>query len=733
MYVYSFDSWGHIRLSIAVFLFSIFAIALVAPGSAGALQLNDNSSHAQKPGLSQIQHIVFIVKENRGFDEYFGAFPGVNGATQGRISTGRIIPFWRTPDIMPHDLDHTIEGFLTSYDGGKMDRFDLSAQGNINGEFLAYSQMTQADIPNYWQYATNFVLADNMFSSMKGPSFPNHLYTVGAQGGGSLDIPQQNGKDAGRWGCDAIPGVFVRVEDEEGAISSVFPCFDFQTLVDTFETNNISWKYYSPTAGQYGYDFNALDAIKHIRYSALWKTNVVPVSQFITDAENGNLPAVSWVVTGGQSEHPPASTCVGENWTVEQINGIMQGPLTQWNSTAIFLTWDDFGGFYDHVAPPSVDQYGLGPRVPLLIISPYAIPGHISSTQYEFSSVLKFIEDVFSLPPLTARDANANDTSDSFNFSQTPIPPLVLNTRQCPTLGAAEMHFGEVLVGTSGPDSVVLTNYGTTSMSIQNVQATGPFTVTKNNCGTSLAAGQACTITLALTPTKAGKQTGKLTVTDSAQDSPQSASLFGTGTYVELPPYYPGLRFPIVGTPIGSSVTKAIILTNTASTTLNISKISAAGAFSETNDCTSVAPGQTCTINVSFKPTWPGHQYGGVAVVDSDPGTPTMIRLIGTGTTVSLSPVKLNFGDVPVGQTSAPQTVTLTNPGTIPLTFASIVATGDYAETNNCGSQIAAGANCAIVVTFTPTQQGVRTGAITISDSDLGTSPQTVPLTGTGT
>ncbi len=119
----------------------------------------------------------------------------------------------------------------------------------------------------------------------------------------------------------------------------------------------------------------------------------------MVDALNGDLPSVSWIVTGeGKSEHPPASTCIGENWTVEQLNALMQGPL--WSSTALFLTWDDFGGFYDHVPPPEVDRFGFGPRVPLLIISPYARHGHISHAVYEFSSLLKFVERRFGLAPL---------------------------------------------------------------------------------------------------------------------------------------------------------------------------------------------------------------------------------------------------------------------------------------------------------------------------------------------
>lgn len=381
-------------------------------------------------GINAIQHIVFIVKENRTFDNYFGTFPGADGATTGELSTGQVIPLGHTPDQTPNDICHLYDCARVAMNKGKMNQFNLLSGGTtlVNGTPLAYTQLTQADIPNYFAYAQNFVLADHMFSSLAGPSFPNHLYSVAGQSGGAIDVPN---KANGNWGCDAPSDSTVAVLDSDGAIEDDFPCFDFQTLADSLQNAGISWKYYAPGQGQSGYIWSVLDAIKHIRMGALWNSNVVSDTQFVTDAQNGTLPAVSWLVTSMQdSEHPPYSTCAGENWTVQQINAVMQGP--DWNSTAIFLTWDDFGGLYDHVPPPTLDQYGLGPRVPLLIISPFAKRGYISHTQYEFSSVLKFIENRFGLSSLTARDTQANDTTDSFDFSQQPLAPLILQTHACP-------------------------------------------------------------------------------------------------------------------------------------------------------------------------------------------------------------------------------------------------------------------------------------------------------------
>ena len=313
-----------------------------------------------------------------------------------------------------------------------MNQFDLIPGGNVNGDYLSYTQLQEGDIPNYFEYARRFVLADNMFSSLTGPSFPNHLYTIGAQSNRAINNPNNS---PGVWGCDSPSNSTVPLLNDDGTRTRVYPCFDFVTLSDELDNAELSWKYYAPSIGQSGFIWSAMDAISHIRFSDEWTNNVVTPDQFDVDALSGNLPAVSWLVTGVGSEHPPASSCVGENWTVGKINSVMQGP--DWDSTAIFVTWDDFGGFYDHVPPPTVDNFGFGPRVPLLIISPFAKRHHISHTLYEFSSLLKFAEVRFGLDPLTDRDVQANDMLDSFNFHQRPRRPLILNQRTCPA-GAAE-------------------------------------------------------------------------------------------------------------------------------------------------------------------------------------------------------------------------------------------------------------------------------------------------------
>jgi phospholipase C len=321
------------------------------------------------------------------------------------------------PDYYQNAVCNSWDCALEAMDGGKMDRFDLTGVG-----MDAYVRALEPEVPNYWAYARRFVLADHFFSSVHGPSLPNHLFTLAAQAGGVIS----NGTpDNSATNCDGAPAGSVTVIAADGSRSQQNPCFDFLTLADRLDGAGIDWTYY--IEGGEG----VFSDLKHIRNDPNWRKHISTTAQFMMDLQTGNLPAMSWVVSPyDASEHPPESTCVGENWTVQTLNALMQGP--GWSSTAAFVTFDDFGGFYDHVPPPQVDQAGLGPRVPLLIISPYAKKGYVSHTTYEFSSILKFVETRYNLYPLTARDAAASDMFDSFDFQQTPQSPLILQTRACP-------------------------------------------------------------------------------------------------------------------------------------------------------------------------------------------------------------------------------------------------------------------------------------------------------------
>jgi phospholipase C len=206
------------------------------------------------------------------------------------------------------------------------------------------------------------------------------------------------------------------------------PCFDYQTLADAFDAANLSWRSYAPavtdtyTGGPYGtvsgYIWSAFDAIRHIRYGPDWNANVIsPQTQFFNDLARGQLSNLTWIAPDWtDSDHANSLSASGPQWVANIVNAIGRSPY--WPSTAILITWDDWGGWYDHVAPPQLDAMGLGPRVPLLVVSPYAKRGYVSHVQHEFGSLLRFTEKVFNLRSLGTSDARADDLSDCFDFGQ---------------------------------------------------------------------------------------------------------------------------------------------------------------------------------------------------------------------------------------------------------------------------------------------------------------------------
>jgi phospholipase C len=377
------------------------------------------------PGADKIRHVVFIVKENHTLDNYFHGFPGADTVDFGRTHTGATVNLIHAPDLS-RDIAHGWTAAEIAIDDGTMDGFDLIDGAHQNGRLVNYSFYKESDIPNYWSYGRRFVLADRFFTSVSGPSFPNHLFTIAAQSGGARDNPKGS-----VWGCDAPAGVTVAAFANNGKLEQLPPCFDFPTLADSLNAVGLTWKYYASGAGSSGYRWSSFDAIRHIRESDQWETNVVEPEQFLADAAANQLPNVAWITTDiTLSEHPTEDICEGENSTVQFVNAVMNSPA--WKSVVIFVSWDDFGGWYDHVRPPVLDQLGLGPRVPLLMISPWVKAGYIEHETLEFSSVVRFIEQAYGLPFLTARDSNSADMWDAFDFSQAPLAPLLLNSRPCP-------------------------------------------------------------------------------------------------------------------------------------------------------------------------------------------------------------------------------------------------------------------------------------------------------------
>src|SRR5918911_3448155 len=413
-------------------------VATVAP-HASPLTHQDVTPVKVAQARARIKHVVFVLLENHSFDNIFGRFPGADGATTARSGT-QTIPLLHAPPFYWHDVNHEYPDANNAINKGKMDGFSLVGGADLNGDRMAYQQYASADIPNFWAYARHFTLGDHMFASSVGSTFPNHLYSVAAPSGGVVTNVQAwtNG-----WGCDSGAHAFTLRKSASGKLVGAGVCFSFATLADTMQRAHVSWAYYAAPPADLGYLFSTLDAFPSIRQTALWTTRVKDQATFAADARAGRLPAFSWVTpTYATSSHPPYGICAAENWVVEKMNALMQGP--DWPSTAVVLVWDDWGGFYDHVAPPPVDALGLGLRVPLLVISPYARRGYISHSTYSFDSVLKTFEELADLPPLTARDRTAHDLLDSFDFGQRPAPPLLLHPRSCPA-GPTKAQFERYL------------------------------------------------------------------------------------------------------------------------------------------------------------------------------------------------------------------------------------------------------------------------------------------------
>jgi phospholipase C len=313
-----------------------------------------------------------------------------------------------------------------------MNGFDLNtlATNNQPDYLYPYAYLERRLVQPYWTMAKTYTLADRMFPTEFGPSFTSHVDLIAGTTNLTPELAEVDGPDAQPWGCDAPPGTWTSLVTSARAIQTAagpFPCFtQFRTMADTLDAAHLSWKYYAPSIGSSGGAWSQFDAIRNVRYGPDWKRNVIsPQTRVLIDAKHGTLPAVSWVIPDVKdSDHVGAGSTTGPEWVSTVVNAIGTG--ADWNSTAIVVLWDDWGGWYDSVPPPQLDARGLGIRVPCIIISPYARAHHISHTQYEFGSVLKFVEQVFRLPALGPAsfgytDTRANSIIDSFDFTQKPL------------------------------------------------------------------------------------------------------------------------------------------------------------------------------------------------------------------------------------------------------------------------------------------------------------------------
>jgi phospholipase C len=471
-----------------------------APGGSGASQQQSRSawpsgsaspSAAPPPRVNaglihKIQHVIVIMQENRSFDSYFGTYPGADGIAMPAGQPSVCVPGGDgKPCVRPYvdhaDVNgggpHGATNATGDIDDGRMDGFVLERNQAQTGctdpnnpacastdtpDVMGYH--TQSDIPNYWYYASHYVLQDHMFESNASWSLPAHLYEVS---GWSAVCTQHNVPDscsnalenAVKPGHSGLPDDPIRTGTGRGAT----PIYAWTDLTYLLHEYNVSWGYYVVAGTEPDCEddssISCTPVAQNSKTPGIWNPlpwfdtvrddgqegNIQSVSSYYNAATSGTLPAVSWVVpSDAVSEHPPSPVSAGQSYVTSLINAAMTGP--EWDSTAIFLAWDDWGGFYDHVQPPTVDVNGYGLRVPAMVISPYARSGYVDHQTLSFDAYLKFIEDDFlhgqRLDPRTDGRPDPRptvredvpilgDLLDDFDFTQHPLPatPLPVHPR----------------------------------------------------------------------------------------------------------------------------------------------------------------------------------------------------------------------------------------------------------------------------------------------------------------
>ncbi len=453
------------KLSLLTLASLIAAIALTACGGSSTPSQSNSDIH-------KIKHIIVIMQENRSFDTYFGTYPGANGIPMKNgvptvcvndPKTNQCVkPFHDSNDKNgggPHnevaataDIDRSkMDGFIGQAEKGRkgcVDPTNPNCSNSATPDVMGYHDARE--IPNYWAYANNFVLQDHMFEPNASWSLPAHLFMVSAW---SAKCTTQGDPES----CtNALDGP----SKGKGVTRNDYAWTDLTYLL---HKNNVSWGYYLDQGTQPDCEDDAMTCTakqQKVKVPGIWNplpqfdtvkkdgqlANIQDIANFSTAAKQGKLPAVSWVVPNGKdSEHPPALVSTGQSYVTSLINAAMKGP--DWNSTAIFLSWDDWGGFYDHVVPPNVDQNGYGLRVPGLVISPYAKKDYIDHQTLSFDAYLKFIEDDFlsgqRLDPKTDGRSDPRPTvrenvsilgnlMNDFDFSQQPRAPMTLSTNPTP-------------------------------------------------------------------------------------------------------------------------------------------------------------------------------------------------------------------------------------------------------------------------------------------------------------
>ncbi len=429
-----------------------------SPGLPGLTLQRIGEPIQRRASQSKIQHVVIIVQENRSFNNLFYGYPGAKTATYGYDSSGQKIELQPVTIATPWDLQHNANGYMLSCNGtGKIPGTDCRMNGFNNEtwgcggnghpkcpkgvKYPPYAYVPQSQTKPYFSMASQYVLADEMYASdFDISSFESHQYIIaGVNPDHTYDYP-----DA-LWGCPGAPGDAIKVLGADRNLKdskTIFPCWDPPggTLGDELDKAGLSWAFYAvplkaegsgTTCGSgtesdgNGYRtaiWSAYQAIKHICYGKDWDNVKSPPQKFLSDVKGGNLAAVTWLTpTYANSDHGGNGSDTGPSWVSSLVNAV--GESQFWDSTAIFIFWDDSGGWYDPEPPAYLknsDYDSLGYRLPLLIISPYARKGLVSHTHYEHGSILKFVEEQFGLHWLAASDKRANSPADAFNFNQSP-------------------------------------------------------------------------------------------------------------------------------------------------------------------------------------------------------------------------------------------------------------------------------------------------------------------------
>jgi phospholipase C len=381
--------------------------------------------YAQDIGANQIQHIVIIFQENRTPDNLFHGLPGADIANTGLNSKGEVITLQPIELASTYGLAHGHGQFTEQYDNGKMDganKVAVSCTGKPNcPPNPQYMYVNPSDVQPYFDLAQQYTFGDRMFQTNQGGSFPAHQFIISGTSAPSVGgtygdyFAAENPQPFAPTGCVSAPaGAYVQLIDPQGVESaSVFPCFEHPTLNDLLDNAGVSWRFYTPNAVT---SWTAPAAIDHLRLGPDWSNVIYPQTQVLTDIADGNLAQVAWVIPGGgASDHPGSGEGLGPSWVASVVNAI--GNSGFWNDTAIIITWDDWGGWYDHVAPTIYNSYEYGFRVPLIVVSPYAKQSYVSHVTHDFGSILAFVENVFSLPSLGYADSRADDLADCFNFN----------------------------------------------------------------------------------------------------------------------------------------------------------------------------------------------------------------------------------------------------------------------------------------------------------------------------